>query len=75
VSSINVMHDRDSAVLLSTAPDKNGDVALLLKAGSYTMTQLLEMNVSGQRYYLMPRRLIEGGEDFDWGQFKVMQNI
>ena len=75
VSSINVMHDRDSAVLLSTAPDKNGDVALLLKAGSYTMTQLLEMNVSGQRYYLMPRRLIEGGDDFDWGQFKVMQNI
>ena len=32
------------------------------------------MDVGGKRYYLMPRKLVEGGEDFDWGRFKVMKN-
>ena len=74
VSSINVMRDGDAAVLLSTTPDRHGDVALLLKTGSYIPNQPLEMNVHGKRYYLMPRRLVEGGGDFDWAKFKVMEN-
>ena len=36
--------------------------------------QALEMEVHGKRYFLMPRRLVEGGEDFDWGRFKVLKN-
>ena len=74
VSSINVMREGQAAVLLSTAPDKNGDISLLLNVGSYTQTQPLEMRVRGKQYYLMPRRLVEGGDDFDWGKFKVMRN-
>jgi hypothetical protein len=75
VSSINVVRDGDAAVLLSTTPDTHGDVELLLKTGSYIPNQPLEMNVHGKRYYLMPRRLVEGGGDFDWAKFKVMENI
>jgi len=74
VSSINATRGGDAAVLLSTTPDKNGDIALLLQVGSYTQTQPLEMIVRGKQYYLMPRRLVEAGDDFDWGKFKVMKN-
>ena len=58
----------------STGPDKHGEIALFLKVGTYSQTQALEMDVGGKRYYLMPRKLVEGGEDFDWGRFKVMKN-
>jgi hypothetical protein len=74
VSSFNVTREGDAAVLLSTTPDKNGDISLLLKVGSYTPTQALEMTVRGKQYYLMPRKLVEGGDDFDWAKFKVMKN-
>ena len=74
VSSINPLREGESAVLLSTGPDKHGEIALLLKVGTYSQTQALEMDVGGKRYYLMPRKLVEGGEDFDWGRFKVMKN-
>lgn len=73
VSSFNVMRGGEPAILLSTTPDKNGDIALMLKVGSYTPTQALEMNVRGKQYYLMPRKLVEGGDDFDWAKFKVMK--
>ena len=74
VSSVSVLREGNQAVLLSTTPDKNGEVMLLLPVGTYSQTQPLEMNVRGKQYYLMPRRLIEGGDDFDWGSFKVMKN-
>ena len=73
VSSFNVMREGDPAVLLSTAPDKNGEIALLVRAGSFSPGQTLEMNVRGKQYYLMPSTLVEGGDDFDWAKFKVMQ--
>ena len=61
-------------MLLSTTPDKNGDIALLLKVGSYTPHQALQLTVRGKQYYLMPRKLVEGGDDFDWAKFKVMKS-
>ena len=73
VSSINLLRFGDHGVLLSTSPDKHGDIALLLRIGSYTQQQALEMDVRGKKYYLMPRKLVEAGEDFDWAKFKVMQ--
>ncbi len=73
VSSFNVTREGDSGLLLSTAPDKNGEIALLLRAGTYTPGQALEMNVRGKQYYLMPSKMVEGGDDFDWVKFKVIQ--
>ena len=73
VSSINATREGDSALLLSTAPDKDGEIALLVRAGSYTPGQALEMNVRDKQYYLMPSKMAEGGDDFDWAKFKIMQ--
>ncbi len=73
ISSFNATREHEPAVLLSTAPDKNGEVDVLLRGGSFTPAQALEMNVRGKQYYLMPSRLVESGDDFDWTKFKVVQ--
>lgn len=31
------------------------------------------MTVNNKAYLLMPSKMVEGGEDFDWAMFKVMQ--
>ena len=72
-SSISAMRQGDSAVLLSTKPDADGEIALLLRVGSYTSGQSLDMQVRGKSYLLMPSRLVENGDDFDLAKFKVKQ--
>ena len=61
----------ESALLLSTKPDKDGEVSLLLRSHSSMRDHPLEMNVRDKRYHLTPRSLVEGREDFDWVRFKV----
>jgi hypothetical protein len=74
VSSVNATRQGDQAILLSSTPDAQGEVELLMKVGSYTAGQSLEMHVrKGKSYLLMPSKLIEGADDFDWAKFKVMQ--
>jgi hypothetical protein len=73
VSTFNAARGGEPGVLLSTSPDKNGEISLLLREGSYTPRQALDMSVRGKTFYLVPSRLIEGGEDFDLACFKVMQ--
>jgi hypothetical protein len=73
-SSINVMRGGTPSVLLSTTPDKNGEIALLMNVDSYTQIQPLEMQVRSKCYYLMPRTLVESGDDYDWAKFKPMKN-
>ena len=63
----------DSALLLSTTPDSNGEVGVVLREGIYNARDSLDMVVNNKPYLLMPSRLAEGGEDFDWAMFKVMQ--
>ncbi|MBI1989534.1 MAG: hypothetical protein HYS65_07340 [Betaproteobacteria bacterium] len=72
-SPANAMREGEPGVLLSPTPDRHGEIALLLRGGSYTPGQGLEMNVRGKRYHLAPRKLVEGGDDFDWAKFKVMR--
>jgi hypothetical protein len=60
-----------AALLLSDKPDKNGEVAVLMRAGSFMQTQSLQMRVRDKNYLLAPSRLVEGGNDFDWAQYKV----
>ena len=61
------------ALLLSDKPDNNGEVALLMRAGSFTEKQTLQMRVRDKGYLLSPAGLIEGGEDFDWARFTVVR--
>ena len=42
-------------------------------AGQAAYLHSLDMDVRGKQYYLMPGKLIEGGDDFDLASFKVMQ--
>jgi hypothetical protein len=63
----------DSALLLSTTPDSKGEVGVVLRDGIYNSRDSLDMVVNNKPYLLMPSRLAEGGEDFDWAMFKVMQ--
>ncbi len=72
-SLANAMREGAPGVLLSTTPDKHGEIALLLRGGSYTPGQVLEMNVRGKHYHLTPRKRVEGGVDFELVKFKVTQ--
>jgi hypothetical protein len=71
-SSGNVECEGDGAVLLSTKPDRNSEVALLLRVGTFTPRHRLQMRVRDKLYLLIPARFVEGGDDFDLGTFKVM---
>ena len=61
-----------TALLLSTAPDSRGEVGVVLRESSYNPRDSLDMVVNNKGYLLMPSRLAEGGEDFDWAMFKPM---
>lgn len=63
------------ALLLSDKPDKNGEVAILMRAGSFTQEESLHMRVRDKAYLLWSTGLIEGGEDFDWARFKVVKPL
>ncbi|MBY0268924.1 MAG: hypothetical protein K2X06_03540 [Burkholderiales bacterium] len=62
----------DSALLLSTTPDSKGEVGVVLREGIFSSRDSFDMVVNNKPYLLMPSRLAEGGEDFDWAMFKVM---
>ncbi len=72
-SSFNATQEGESAVLLSTTPDKNGEIMILLREGTFMPHQPLDMSVRGRQYYLMPGKLVEDGDDFDLASFRVMQ--
>ena len=42
----------------------------MLRESSYNPRDSLDMVVNNKGYLLMPSRLAEGGEDFDWAMFK-----
>lgn len=62
----------DSAILLTASPDSRGEVGVVLRDGVYNSRDSFDMTVNSKPYLLMPGRLVEGGEDFDWAMFKVM---
>jgi hypothetical protein len=64
---------QEPALLLSTTPDSQGEVGVVMRAGIFNSRDSLDMTVNGKPYLLLPSRLAEGGEDFDWAKFKVMQ--
>lgn len=73
ISSFNANRESQTAILLSTAPDKRGEVGVVLREGIFNGRDSLDMTVKDKGYLLMPSNLVEDGEDFDWAKFKVMQ--
>ena len=72
-SAFNAAREPGPALLLSTAPDGHGEVGVVMREGIFNGRDSLEMLVRDKTYLLMPSRMVEGGEDFDWAKFKVMQ--
>ncbi len=62
----------DSAILLSSSPDSRGEVGVVMREGVYNGRDSYDMTVNSKAYLLMPGRMVEGGEDFDWATFKAM---
>jgi hypothetical protein len=72
-SSFNAGREPGLAILLSTTPDSQGEVGIVMREGIFNGRDSLEMIVREKSYLLMPARMVEGGEDFDWAKFRVMQ--
>ena len=73
ISGFNAARDPGPAVLLSTSPDSHGEVGVVMREGIFNVRDSLEMIVRDKTYVLVPSRMVEGGEDFDWAKFKVTQ--
>ncbi len=73
ISSFNANREPQGAILLSTSPDKQGEIGVVLRDGIFNGRDSLDMTVKDKAYLLMPAAMVEDGEDFDWAKFKVMQ--
>jgi len=73
LSFTNADRDAERAILLPTGPDARGEVGIVMRSGLFSGRDNLDMMVSDKSYRLTPVDLVEGGEDFDWARFKVMQ--
>lgn len=73
-TSFNVSREPQPGILLATAPDRNGEIAVIMREGIFSARDGMEMTINGKSYLLQPARLIEGGEDFDWAAFRVKSN-
>ena len=71
VSAFAAGREPGGAILLSTAPDNQGEVGVVMREGVFNGRDSLEMVVREKSYLLMPSQMVEGGEDFDWAKFKV----
>jgi len=66
----------DDAVLLpSSSADSTGtgELNLLMRMGTFSPRQSFQMRAYERDYLLVPKALIEGGQDFDMAKFRVLQ--
>ena len=64
------------AVLLPSSKSESsgaGELSLLMRLGTFSPGQTLQMRAYEREYLLVPKELLEGGEDFDMATFRVMQ--
>lgn len=75
ISAVGSAEPESALLLPSNANDTNGaaEMNLLLRPGTFSLQKSMEMRVYERSYLLVPRRLIEGGHDFDMVRFRVMQ--
>ena len=78
LAPISAMDDPEleSALLLpSNANDSKGaaEMNLLLRPGAFSLRKSMEMRAYERSYLLVPRKLVESGQDFDMARFRVMQ--
>ena len=67
---------QDAVLLPSSAADSggSGELSLLMRMGSFSPRQSFQMRAYERDYVLVPKQLLEGGQDFDMAKFRVMQH-
>ena len=63
--------EAESAVLLSGAPDQNGEIGIIMRAGRFDAAGSIDLTVKDNPFVLVPSRLVDDGDDFDWAVYKV----
>jgi hypothetical protein len=65
----------DAVLLPSSAADSTGtgELSLLMRMGSFSQRQNFHMRAYERNYLLVPKQLLEGGQDFDMAKFRVLQ--
>ena len=72
----NVAQGGEDAVLLpSSAADSGGtgELNLLMRMGTFSQRHNFHMRAYERDYLLVPKQLLEGGQDFDMAKFRVLQ--
>lgn len=66
---------QDAILLPSSTSDSSGtgEMSLLLRPGVFSEKKTYEMQAYGRSYLLVPKKLLEDGDDFDMARFRVMQ--
>lgn len=76
LAPVNATGSRQNAVLLPsnlTETTGTGEMNLLLRMGTYAPQKSFEMRAYERTYLLVPRKLMEGGHDFDMARYRIMQ--
>jgi len=76
LAPVSSAESRQNAVLLPsnlTETTGTGEMNLLLRMGSYSPQRSFEMRAYERTYLLVPRKLLEGGHDFDMVRYRIMQ--
>lgn len=63
--------DAENAMLLSTAPDSNAEIGVVMRAGRYDANSPVEVAGRNNSYLFSPARMVDAGDDFDWAVYKV----
>jgi hypothetical protein len=65
----------DAVLLPSSAEDSSGtgELSLLMRMGSFSARQNFQMRAYERDYLLVPKVLVEGGQDFDMAKYRVLQ--
>lgn len=65
----------DAVLLPSSSTDSmgSGEMRLLLPMGGFSPQKSYQMRAYEQSYLLVPRELVEGGQDFDMARYRVMK--
>jgi hypothetical protein len=76
IAPVNAAGAPQNAVLLPsnlTETTGTGEMNLLLRMGAFAPQKSFEMRAYDRSYLLVPRKLVEGGHDFDMARFRIMQ--
>lgn len=59
--------------LLSAQEIVSGEAQIIMKAETFSMNRSLQTAMNGKRYLLIPNALISKGRDYDFAQFRVIE--